>query len=474
MVGELIGRGDLWKNKARSLQLRLRDRFRVAVNRHCRRPRFADGYFSSTTQRWLLRFRSFRRDSLPSTSAFCRKRVGKDIRVEEDSVITRMLQAVAVPIIGNVCHVFMHGLNRVQVYGAEKLQRALLERSDKQSLITVSNHVASMDDPLVIASLLPPSTLLDANRLRWTLCATDRCFRNPVTSAFFRSVKVLPVSRGEGIYQKGMDLAISKLNHGGWVHIFPEGSRSRDGGRTMGPAKRGVGRLILDADTIPLVVPFVHIGMQDIVPIGAKFPRIGKMVTVLIGDPICFNDLLMEDNPNESRASLYDAVSSRIGDRLSELKIQVERLAVEQSLKSQNDPYDSMDRAEWILQQIDWESLGTRSYGTSEGDSDSSTFIEDHQAEPRVNLDVPKEPISPDRHSRLDFSYKGGIVSRVRGYMDPTELMGFAARALFMNSRLKENLASDQGVGPLRAWRNFWRLVYDDRIPTSPTLGATL
>lgn len=35
--------------------------------------------------------------------------------MEEDSVLTRMLQAVAVPVIGNVCYVFMHGLNKVQV-----------------------------------------------------------------------------------------------------------------------------------------------------------------------------------------------------------------------------------------------------------------------------------------------------------------------------------------------------------------------
>jgi len=41
--------------------------------------------------------------------------VAKDIYAEEDSVITRMLQALAIPILGNVCHVCMHGLKRVPV-----------------------------------------------------------------------------------------------------------------------------------------------------------------------------------------------------------------------------------------------------------------------------------------------------------------------------------------------------------------------
>jgi monolysocardiolipin acyltransferase len=60
--------------------LQLRDRFRVAVDRHWRRRHNhtifpdADGYFSSTLQRWLNRFRDFRRDTLPSTTSFYRKR----------------------------------------------------------------------------------------------------------------------------------------------------------------------------------------------------------------------------------------------------------------------------------------------------------------------------------------------------------------------------------------------------------------
>lgn len=42
-------------------------------------------------------------------------KVTRDFSSEEDSTLVRMMQAVAVPVIGNVCHVFMNGLNRVQV-----------------------------------------------------------------------------------------------------------------------------------------------------------------------------------------------------------------------------------------------------------------------------------------------------------------------------------------------------------------------
>lgn len=80
MAVQRIDRGDLWKNKVRALQLQLRDRFRVAVDRHRRRrhrPQIfaADGSLSTAIQRWLGLFRDFRRDALPSaSSAFYRKR----------------------------------------------------------------------------------------------------------------------------------------------------------------------------------------------------------------------------------------------------------------------------------------------------------------------------------------------------------------------------------------------------------------
>ncbi|KAF5746731.1 hypothetical protein HS088_TW06G00905 [Tripterygium wilfordii] len=444
-----IERGDLWKSRALMLQIRLRERLRVAVDRHCHRPTIfaSDGYFSSTVQRWLRRFRDFRRDSLPSSAVFYRKRVSKDFIAEEDSVILRMLQAVAVPVLGNMCHVFMHGLNRVQVFGIEKLHDALLHRPKNKPLITVSNHVASVDDPFVIASLLPPRVLLDAQSLRWTLCATDRCFKNPVTSAFFRSARVLPVARGDGIYQKGMDMAISKLNSGGWVHIFPEGSRSRDGGKTMGSSKRGVGRLVLDADNLPMVIPFVHTGMQEVMPIGASFPRIGKTVTVVVGDPIHFDDLLNAEGVQYlPREKLYDAVASRVGIRLHELKAQVEKLAIEHSIT-----LASTERADAILQQVDWDSFGIGSLVSAEDGASMQGF----QVQKNVNYTPPQQPQAPEKTFRTVSSFESGVMSRMRRYIDPTELMGFAARGLFVNSRPKERPVRVIEVRPLRTWKQF-------------------
>ncbi|XP_040380087.1 uncharacterized protein LOC102720486 isoform X1 [Oryza brachyantha] len=479
------GGGVPWGDRARVVGAQIRSRFRVGVAPVDRRwlwRRRADGRAASEAVRqWTERVRAlWQRDkgtdrsssSLPGTSQaaaagkpssaalrFYRKKVGKDVDGVEDSVIIRSLQALAVPLIGNACHVFMHGFNSVQIYGAEKLQQALQERPKGKPLLTVSNHVAAMDDPFVIASILPPSVMLEAQKLRWTLCATDRCFTNPILSTFFRSVKVLPVSRGDGIYQKGMDMALSKLNSGGWVHIFPEGSRSKDGGKTIAPAKRGVGRLVMDADSLPVVIPFIHTGMQDIMPVGKRIPRAGKRVIVVVGDPINFDDLIIhnsDETQHISRGILYDKATERIGQRLQKLKAEVDRLAAEQKSELQHyHARDTMSYGTQLWQQVDWEAFGIgSSMLLSPEPSDvqeppkqakPALLLEPEQAKPELHLEpeqaMPELQLQqgiPATPPNAAISSNFSVPLWFRHHTDPSELVGFAARGMLKNGRFME------------------------------------
>jgi monolysocardiolipin acyltransferase len=172
----------------------------------------------------------------------------------------------------------------------------------------------------------------------------------------------------------------------------------------------------------------------------------------------------VEQAQHESRGKLYDGVASRIGHRLQQLKIQVDRLAIEQAMQLQNHPVRSLDQTAGILHQLDWESFGMGSYLSTE---DDSSLRQESEIPPRLDGTYSEEPtsslgqetqIQPKlnyTYLKVGLSYGDGIMSRIRGYMDPTELMGFAARGLFMNLRPKEFSASCREVGPLKAWKQF-------------------
>ena len=183
------------------------------------------------------------------------------------------LQSAVLAGVGGACKAFLAGAARTRVEGGE-VMAAALARPPGQALITVSNHVAAVDDPLATAAIVPREYLLRPAALRWTLCATDRCFRSAALAPFFRAAKVLPVERGAGVDQPGMRVAASRLAAGDWVHVFPEGTRAREAQR-MGPMRKGVGWLVAACPTPPLVVPFVHGGMEGVMPKGAALPRTG-------------------------------------------------------------------------------------------------------------------------------------------------------------------------------------------------------
>lgn len=195
-------------------------------------------------------------------------------------------------------------------------------------------------------------------------------------------------------------------------------------------------------------------------------------VTVLVGDPIIFYDLLnVEENQKISRGKLYDAICARIGDHLRKLKAQVDRLAIEQSLQSQTYPTQVSEPAANILQQIDWESLGMETYTRPEDYSLPNQH--DKLTQPRVNQPQLFEKTFQAQYFRTGCSWGEGIVSRIQGYRESTALMGLAARGLFMNYFVKENL-DNGGVSPLKVWNRIWKSMYENHDPMSKVLGLSI
>jgi len=156
--------------------------------------------------------------------------------------------------------------------------------------------------------------------MRWTLAAADVCFTRECHSQFFAYGRTVPVIRGEGVYQQAMDFCVERMNDGAWVHAYPEGRvNAYDKSIRL---KWGVGRLITECNTDPIVVPFCHLGMDDLLPNRTPYiPRIGKRITVVIGNPMNFSEI--RNKAKEGTMSLRNArkvITDQIQDEFEALR----------------------------------------------------------------------------------------------------------------------------------------------------------
>jgi len=173
-------------------------------------------------------------------------------------------------------------------------------------VILASNHSSFLDPPLVGSGVKR-----DINYM-----ARKSLFRYPVAGWALRAVNAVPVDR-DGGGAAGLKAILDRLNDGGGIVLFPEGTRTKDG--NLQPARSGIG-LVVAKSKAP-VVPVRVFGTFD-----ARWQRIKVLrpprVSIKYGRPLLFEKLRAEakDCPKIRLKEIYQQIADEIMAEIAKMK----------------------------------------------------------------------------------------------------------------------------------------------------------
>ncbi len=196
-------------------------------------------------------------------------------RFDPSASIAREWASVAV---AAASRTLMTRLNTVHVHHRHRFEQARQAQDLGRGLLTFSNHVGLFDDPWLLSCFCGP----EWGRLRWIAADALNFYGSPLRARISGAGKAVPIARGAGLNQPGMHFLAGRLQAGEWVHIFPEGGRSRDPNEGLRlPLKPGIAHLIQQSS--PMVLGFTHRGMAAVNPIGRLLPGLGHTVHLDFG-----------------------------------------------------------------------------------------------------------------------------------------------------------------------------------------------
>ncbi|ORY04343.1 endocardial fibroelastosis 2, partial [Basidiobolus meristosporus CBS 931.73] len=211
--------------------------------------------------------------------------------IPKNSRLWNLGSSLVMTSVGLLGKMFIKCTTTTEVHNLEPFLKLLFDPNRDRPIITIANHTSVLDDPLLF-HVFPLRAFWKREYMRWCLAAREICFTNEAFSLFFYLGQTVPIVRGDGIYQPAVDFAIDRMNDGKWIHIFPEAKVNQTD--KLIRFKWGVGRIIMESKKPPIVVPFWHKGMSDIMPEGRRIPipRVGQTLKVVFGDPIDLSTLL--------------------------------------------------------------------------------------------------------------------------------------------------------------------------------------
>jgi len=156
-----------------------------------------------------------------------------------------------------------------------KLEVVGYENIPSSSCIVASNHRSHLDPPVL--NLVFPEPLY--------FLAKEELFKPPL-GFLLRHMRAIPLKRSASDLET-LEKVISVLERGCKLAIFPEGTRANPG-EFLKP-KPGVGFLAIKSG-FPVLPVYIH-GTDEILPRGAKLPKFGTSVKVVIGKPKVYKGL---------------------------------------------------------------------------------------------------------------------------------------------------------------------------------------
>ncbi|KAF9578911.1 hypothetical protein BGW38_005062, partial [Lunasporangiospora selenospora] len=257
--------------------------------------------------------------------------------------------------VGAVSKTFLTFGSYSGVYNLNPFLNILCDPQRTRPILTVTNHTSTADDPL-LWGVLPWKCYKDPSKtVRYALGAQELCYPNKPVGTFFRFGQIVPIIRGNGVYQPAVDASINMLKSGKWVHIFPEGKINQTD--QLIRLKWGVGRILMEYGgapikdggkplnelEMPIVIPIYHLGMEDILRLfpdnsSPVFPTLGLPLTIVFGEPVEFTSIMKEYK--EGKIQEIEArvkMTERVFDAMEELKAVAIRLHMKHEAQAEEE-----------------------------------------------------------------------------------------------------------------------------------------